>query len=583
MDPELHPVASALTPRLTDNMASQWGRRLRLLPVVVAWWRVPAGHGAPSVGALSAAQVALSPLHSLRSSAGAHASWALRLARRPAGWVLCLAVCAVAGAMALCWLAGQRLAGSLLSAFFASPALAAGTLAVLWPRVHVGQTEPAQCCTLHFDRLLRIMERAESEGDADQIAPSALEGICQHVRASCGFVALRDEAGVLVVRGVSQTSSLRLGDVIDLPAMPQPSLHIRARQAFNGEEVALLIPLRTPRGEHGLLGLGPSANGAYGDLDLQFLASTATQLSLAIENAQLRRCLAQTPARPPTIPLRHIRHLPSRPMLRTVPVELAVRCLGELSVHLDGRRLQVDAWGGRSSGHRHAKAVFAFLLANRTRTVGRDEVIEVVWGDSADLSVLENRLDRTVCALRRALEPGLCKGSHSTFILSQVGGYRLNPELDWRVDAEEFGRLLAQADKRTLDGDCEGALARCLDALALYRGDYLADCPFVDRSHLIYMRRDALRRQYVETLLSTAELYRALGGLEKQLHYLHRAVQEDEYNERAYQMLVAAYCEQGREAEARRICLDHRARLAAAELSCSDACFGNLPRRNFEK
>lgn len=597
MDPEPHPVVPALICWLAGGILSQRGRRLRPPPTAGALSRAPVRLRAPSAGPpasrfatqrlFATIQPALSLptasrlLRKRRPPGGACALWALRTACQPGcsegwllpGWALGLGACA-AGGLAAYWLVGQRVAGSLLSSAVVTPALVACALALLWPKLEGDQPSLAGAGTLHLERLWRIMERASAQEGADEIAQSALDDICQQLNAPTGFVALRDETGTLVVRSASSSSSLRVGDVVPLPAMPRFSLPVRARRAFNGEPVALLFPLGTSCGEHGLLGLGPPAGDAFSELDLHFLASVAGQLSLAIENAQLRRRLE---GNAPAFPFQA--NASWHPAARSAPgdahIAVTARCLGEFALTLGDRRLPDEAWGGRSSGHRHAKAVFAFLLANRERTVGRDEIIEVVWGDSADLSALENRLDRTVCALRRALEPDLQKGSRSTYIFSEVGGYRLNSGLAWRVDAEEFTALLAEARGLAREGHLEAALSHNLQAVALYRGDYLADCPFVDRSHLVNMRRDALRRQYLEALLSIAGLYWDLGRPEGQLSHLHRAVQEDDFNERAYRALVAAYVEQGRQAEAMRLCRHHRARLATAELSCSGRCFAD--------
>ncbi len=434
------------------------------------------------------------------------------------------------------------------------------------------------------DPLAAAMERA-AELDVPQLTQAALDAICQHLAAPAAFVALRGEGATLAIRAASHGSSLRPGDVVALPLTPRQARPVECCQAVNGEAVALLIPLRTTAEEHGVLGVGPRAGAPFAAAEVQRLIASASHLSLAIENAELRRRL--TEARAAFSVSTSFRHaapteLPQRgPGTSTTGAgaaadEVTVSCLGELTVAVNGRRVAEGAWGGRSSGHRHAKALLSFLVANRQRTVSRDELIDVIWGDDAELAALENRLDRTVCALRRALEPGLCKGARSAFILSEVGGYRLNPSVRWRVDAEAFVGLLDEAASLMRSGNDDGALARCLEAVALYQGDYLASCPFVDRSHLVNVQREALWQQYLDALLSIAELYRRLGFTQMQIRYLHRAAQEDECNERAYQGLVAVYCEQRRHAEARRLCREHRAKLAAAEVRCSDACFRDV-------
>jgi DNA-binding SARP family transcriptional activator len=436
----------------------------------------------------------------------------------------------------------------------------------------------------YIEHLLAAITRGIADADPPRLAQVALAEICRHLDADRAFIALRDEIGTLQVQAASERSSLRSGDVIHLPAVPPLSLSVKCRRALGCRAIALLVPLGAPGGEQGLLGLGPRAARPFADAEVATLVSVAGHLGLAIENARLRRLLAECTSASGVGVRLLSRDLTAKPQPgsatkvgdKAACPEVAVDCLGELTVTVNGERLPEGKWGGRSSGHRHAKAVFALLLANRERTVGRDELIEVIWGDSAELDALANRLDRTVSALRRALEPGLRWGSRSTFILSEMGGYRLNPSVAWRVDSEEFTRLLGEGSRLIRAGAEVQALDRYLQAIALYRGEYMDHCPFVERSHVVSIQREMLRQEYVEALLRTAELYGRLGSPEEQLRYLHKAVQEDEFNERAYQVLVAALCEHSRHAEARRLCREHRAKLAAADVTCSQACFRGL-------
>jgi len=318
--------------------------------------------------------------------------------------------------------------------------------------------------------------------------------------------------------------------------------------------------------------------------ELQLLTTLSHQLSVAVENLLLKQHLREqldslavegeeVLQRQATMRDSIHTALIGLESIRQQPVgQVHVYCLGTFRVHRGKEAIKDRQWGGRSSGHRHTKAVFAYLVANRERVIRRDELIELVWGDSADIAILENRLDRTVSALRRALEPDLSRGTESGYILTAVGGYCLNPAVECWVDAEEFTALLQQASKMERSGDEAGALAKYLDAEKLYQGEYMIDCPFVDRSHLIIAEREALKRQYVEALVRIANLCERNGSSETGIVYLQKAALEDEYDEEVYRLLISSYCHANRYAEAVLACQTHQSVLAQAGLSCSTSC-----------
>jgi hypothetical protein len=74
-------------------------------------------------------------------------------------------------------------------------------------------------------------------------------------------------------------------------------------------------------------------------------------------------------------------------------------------------------------------------------------------------------------------------------------------------DVGEFDRLLADA----ATGDPAHSLRALEQARALYRGDFLDDCPFYGDSAPVEDRRTELRRRYVDVLIELGERY-ALRG-----------------------------------------------------------------------
>ena len=157
---------------------------------------------------------------------------------------------------------------------------------------------------------------------------------------------------------------------------------------------------------------------------------------------------------------------------------LRVQTLGGFSI----RRGEAALTGGRS---RKLFLLLAFLIWERARPVSYGELTDLLWAgrEGGSLNALKAVLHRARSALDQ-LEPGCGKA----LILSREGGCQWNPEVSLVLDAEDFARLLAA-----------GGLESRLEALALYRGDFLpslAGHPWADA------RSVALRRQYLETLLA---------------------------------------------------------------------------------
>lgn len=434
-----------------------------------------------------------------------------------------------------------------------------------------------------YYQMSRTIQRALVEQDLSRMMQIVLNRLCKRWDVPKGFIALRDDGDRFKIRAAHGTDSIRIGDSIDLPVATESSFPEGTGQAFT-EEMALLIPIEVRSSQYGVLALGSRAIGDFDDVEIQLFAALAHQLSVAVENLQLKRQISDqlTNLAAESDEVLHRQTLLRESLHSTLTgleaarrqrlKQVRVRCLGRFEVHVDQRRIEDKKWGGNTSGHRHAKALFAYLVANRDRLVRRDELIDVIWGGSADLSILENRLNRTISSLRRALEPTIRAGAESSYIMTGTEGYRLNPAIQWWIDAEEFSRLLQEAEVLEHSGNKNDALAKYEEAEELYQGDYMIDCAFLDRSHGITIEREALRQKYLDLLVCIARLHQRNGVPEMGIQYLQQAALEDEFNEEVYRALVRSYCAAGRCAEAVLVCETHSSVLAQAGLPCNGDC-----------
>jgi DNA-binding SARP family transcriptional activator len=198
------------------------------------------------------------------------------------------------------------------------------------------------------------------------------------------------------------------------------------------------------------------------------------------------------------------------------PSGLYVHALGSLHAEVDGEPLL--RWGGAKAGSRQAEAIFACLFDRGDRGVGKDEMLELVWPD-VDLDRADVAFHRTMLGLRSALAPGRRARTGPGPIAFANDRYRLDPTIVTWSDVAEFERLLADAGSSEPD---EGLLL-LERARALYRGDYLDDCPYYGDSADVEDRREELRRRYVDLLVELAERYEARGDRSSAAASLRRA------------------------------------------------------------
>jgi DNA-binding SARP family transcriptional activator len=198
------------------------------------------------------------------------------------------------------------------------------------------------------------------------------------------------------------------------------------------------------------------------------------------------------------------------------PGGLRVHALGSLHAELDGEPMR--RWGGEKAGARQAEAIFAFLFDRGDRGVAKDEILELVWPD-VDLDRADVAFHRTMLGLRSALQPGRRPRGRTGPISFSNDRYRLEPSVVAWSDVSAFEDLLSRAGSAS-----EGESLRLFEqARAMYRGDYLDDCPFYGDSAAVEERRTGLRQQYVDLLVELGERYAQAGDRTAAGRYLRQA------------------------------------------------------------
>lgn len=208
--------------------------------------------------------------------------------------------------------------------------------------------------------------------------------------------------------------------------------------------------------------------------------------------------------------------------LRSVDFQL----LGPVEARLEGKTLALGAPKQR--------AVLAMLALHLGRTVSTDRLAEGLWGDLPPSSA-PKMVQLYVSHLRRLLE------GNGAEIVTRGHGYELRV-VDGEVDVARFECLLEEG--------------RARDALALWRGDALADLVHEPFAAAEIRRLDGLRLQAVERAVD-ADL--AAGRHEDVLGELEALVAEHPLHERLHAQRMLALYRCDRQADALAAYRDARA------------------------
>jgi DNA-binding SARP family transcriptional activator len=256
----------------------------------------------------------------------------------------------------------------------------------------------------------------------------------------------------------------------------------------------------------GELRLGPVRSGAHlSQRDEQLVQLTAGYLAAALRTGRredeqvdaltdLSQDRAELDSTATALHVALVRRASTQPGLR-------VHALGTLRVERGDERIQ--RWGGEKAGTRQAQALFAFLFDRGERGVAKDEALELIWPDT-DLERGDLAFHRTLGGLRHTLDPAGRSGRQ--VIRFYNDRYRLDPAV---IDWSDVAAFLARLDEARATSDRAEALRLLEAARALYRGEYLDDCPFYGDSAHVEDRRAALRGRCVDLLLALGEGYEA--------------------------------------------------------------------------
>jgi DNA-binding SARP family transcriptional activator len=222
---------------------------------------------------------------------------------------------------------------------------------------------------------------------------------------------------------------------------------------------------------------------------------------------------------------------------KATPV-LEILSLGGFGVQRSGVAVRPAEWQSRK-----ARDLLKLLVARRGQLTHRDQLIETLWptGEPAG-----SRLSVALSTLRAVLDPAKAFDPDH-FVVADGDALRLRLE-HVRVDVESFLAAAAAAVEANAEGRSD-AIERMAAAESMYRGDFLADDPYVD-FHVAL--RERARSAFLQVVRLLAQAHLRAGDSDSAARYLLRLLEGDPYDEGAYLDLVRVYQQAGRHGEARR-------------------------------
>lgn len=189
------------------------------------------------------------------------------------------------------------------------------------------------------------------------------------------------------------------------------------------------------------------------------------------------------------------------------------------------------------------RALLAILLLHANELVTTDRLIDDLWGQDPPASAAK-ALQVHISRLRRALENGRGTGDRS--LMTQPAGYLLRTR-PGELDLDRFEDAVSAAASALAAGDPSRAARQLNDALALWRGEPLADLAYEPFADSAVARLQALRLAATEQRID-ARL--ALGRHAEVVPELQALVREHPYREQLRAKLMLALYRAGRQADA---------------------------------
>ena len=210
--------------------------------------------------------------------------------------------------------------------------------------------------------------------------------------------------------------------------------------------------------------------------------------------------------------------------------DLTINMLGPVQIVRDPTRaLAADAWTTR-----RARDILCFITSRRHHRASKDAIIDTFWGET-NLEAVEKNFHPTVSHIRKALNSN--QPLKHNFVLYREGDYQLSPEFSYRIDIEEFDRLLDEGENARRARNFEACIKSYEAGIGLYRGEFMQGSyePWVEGQRAYY------REQYLRLLESLAGVAQKMEDWPKSMQFAQRILNEDQFREDIHCLIMRAH------------------------------------------
>ena len=127
------------------------------------------------------------------------------------------------------------------------------------------------------------------------------------------------------------------------------------------------------------------------------------------------------------------------------------------------------------------------------------------------------------------------------FLLYRDGDYQLNPELSYRIDTEEFDRLVAEGDAARRSREQDIFVKAYEEAVSLYRGEFMQG----SYDEWAEEQRSYYREQYLRLLELLAQTAQKSAEWSRSLSLAQSMLREDPFREDVHCMIMRSHAGQG--------------------------------------
>lgn len=193
-----------------------------------------------------------------------------------------------------------------------------------------------------------------------------------------------------------------------------------------------------------------------------------------------------------------------------------------------------------------AKTLLKIFVTHADRLFSQDELIELLWPDApADTSAVNLR--KRISELRKALEPQITRGSQSQYILTRPGGYCFNAQAPYTTDILEFLQAWEEGQRLENAGQFGQAICEYERAIALARGEFLAEDRYEDWTLAL---RERWHELLIKTLSRLAECYAQRREYHRALEQCQKILEIAPIREETYRQKMLYHYLAGEESEA---------------------------------